>query len=364
MAWFAIPFSMATALGLAGRALDLPLTSGEAGQGLVPPAVAVHLMGRGGAFLVAFQLFLAITSTANSEQLAVASLFSYDVYKRYINKDATGAKMIMVSRVSVCVWGIFSGIIATILNEMGIGLGWVYGAMGNFIGSAVAPITFALAWKDCNGAGAIAGAVVGQISSIVVWCAVAPSQSADGKTVDVNSLGDIDALLAANVTALLVSLIVCVVVSLISPQNFDWNVLKEKTDAFMVEKDKHAELDASGDESKEAMDKAYTYTSYGAMGVSLLLVVIWPLLSLPADPFSKGYFAFWVAIAFIWGHVAFCITVLLPIYEFIFPPKESAEPKDGTQLQTQATPAEPVGFSIAPMPDQAPAIPTSVPSAE
>jgi len=57
----------------------------------------------------------------------------------------------------VCVWGIFSGIIATILFEMGIGLGWVYGAMGNFIGSAVVPMTMALMWKDCSAIGAIAG---------------------------------------------------------------------------------------------------------------------------------------------------------------------------------------------------------------
>ena len=74
MAWFAIPFSMATALGLAGRALDLPLTVNEASSGLVPPAVALHLMGRGGAFLVAFQLFLAVTSTANSEQVCLSHI--------------------------------------------------------------------------------------------------------------------------------------------------------------------------------------------------------------------------------------------------------------------------------------------------
>jgi len=49
----------------------------------VPPAVAAHLLGTGGAFLIALQLFLAVTSTANSEQLAVSSLFCYDVYKRY-----------------------------------------------------------------------------------------------------------------------------------------------------------------------------------------------------------------------------------------------------------------------------------------
>ena len=125
LAWFAIPFAMATSLGLASRALDLPVTSAEAGSGLVPPAVAVHMMGEGGAFLVAFQLFLAITSTANSEQLAVASLVCYDVYKRYINPEATGMQMIYVSRLMVCLWGIFSGVVACVLNEMNIGLGWV-----------------------------------------------------------------------------------------------------------------------------------------------------------------------------------------------------------------------------------------------
>ena len=48
VAWFAVPFCMATAMGLAGRALDLPLTADEANSGLVPPAVAVHIMGAGG----------------------------------------------------------------------------------------------------------------------------------------------------------------------------------------------------------------------------------------------------------------------------------------------------------------------------
>ena len=101
MAWFAIPFCMATTFGLAGRAMDLPITITEAGNGLVPPAVGVHLMGEGGAFLIALQLFMAVTSTANSEQLAVSSLFSYDVYKRYINPAATGKQIIWVSRAAI-----------------------------------------------------------------------------------------------------------------------------------------------------------------------------------------------------------------------------------------------------------------------
>jgi hypothetical protein len=47
--WFSIPFTLATSLGLAAVALDLPLTAGEAGDGLVPPAVAYYVLGKAGA---------------------------------------------------------------------------------------------------------------------------------------------------------------------------------------------------------------------------------------------------------------------------------------------------------------------------
>ena len=46
MLWFAVPFSMATTIGLAGLALDLPMSAQEIGQALVPPAVAYHLLGK------------------------------------------------------------------------------------------------------------------------------------------------------------------------------------------------------------------------------------------------------------------------------------------------------------------------------
>jgi hypothetical protein len=58
LCWFAIPFTFATTMGLGARALDLPVSKTEANRGLVPPALAVHLMGKGGAFLMTFQLFM------------------------------------------------------------------------------------------------------------------------------------------------------------------------------------------------------------------------------------------------------------------------------------------------------------------
>ena len=52
MLWFCIPFTLATCLGLASRALDLPINAIEAGQGLVPPATATFLLGNAGSVLI------------------------------------------------------------------------------------------------------------------------------------------------------------------------------------------------------------------------------------------------------------------------------------------------------------------------
>lgn len=338
-AWFAIPFCMATTFGLAGRAFDLPITLAEAGNGLVPPAVGVHLLGEGGAFLVALQLFMAVTSTANSEQLAVSSLFSYDVYKRYINPNATGKQIIFVSRVCIAFWAIFSGIIATILKELGIGLGWVYMMMGCCIGCAVLPITFALCWKDCTATGAIVGAWGGMISAFIGWFSFA-SAANDG-VISVATLGQDYPLVTGNILSLCVSPLLAVVISLAQGgQNFDWKILETASSGYMVENDKHAVLkETGGSDSKEAMNRAMYITLRLGFGLSFLMIPIWPLLTLPQDPFTKSYFTFYVAVSFIWGHVAMAITTFIPIYEYLYPGEDDADEEPAPEVKTTGPPA-------------------------
>lgn len=53
-----MPFSLATSLGLGALALDLPITASEASDGLVPPATAIALMGKGGSVLLLTMLFM------------------------------------------------------------------------------------------------------------------------------------------------------------------------------------------------------------------------------------------------------------------------------------------------------------------
>jgi hypothetical protein len=53
--------------------------------GLVPAAVATHLLGKVGGFMLVLQLFMAVTASGAAEQMAVASLVAYDVYRTYFN---------------------------------------------------------------------------------------------------------------------------------------------------------------------------------------------------------------------------------------------------------------------------------------
>jgi len=326
IAWFCIPFSMATTLGLAARAMDLPITRQEAGLGLVPPAVAVHILGEGGAFLILFQLFMAVTATACAEQISASAVFSYDIYKRYINPKATGKQILFVSRLGVFIWSVVSGVLATILFELEIGLGWIYVAMGNFIGSAVFPVAFALTWKRCSALGAIAGCWCGLGLSMLAWCLAAQTSKLGKGLVNVDTLGDDLPSLAGNLVALFSSPIICVIISLMAPQkDFEWDQLKKTTEGWLVEDDideaervTHSELigmNHGQEDSEEELNRVLFFSYWFGGGLSIVLIIIWPLLTLPEVTFSKGYWSWWVAIGFLWAHGAAIITMVYPIWE-------------------------------------------------
>jgi urea-proton symporter len=91
LAWFAIPFTLATTLGLAAVALRgspgmKVLTPADVSAGLPAAAAAAALLGKGGAAALLVLLFLAVTSATSAELIAVSSILTYDVYK--VNSSA------------------------------------------------------------------------------------------------------------------------------------------------------------------------------------------------------------------------------------------------------------------------------------
>jgi len=307
--WFAIPFSLATSLGLASTALMLPITRSEAGAGLVPPAVADNLLGEAGAVLILIMLFMAIVSTGSAESIAVSSLVAYDIYREYINPEATGKQILWVSRVVIVVFGIFMGLFAIALNAMGLNLGWVYLFMGIVIGSAVIPLWNMMTWEKASGKGAIISAWGGFILALIAWFVGA---SVESGAVNVGTLGSNPVMLSGNLVAILSSGFIHYVYSkFIDPQDFDFATLD--ANIHLVEQDL-AGLTADVIDKTE-IRRAKRWIIRRGYLLTFVLIIVWPILSIPAQIFTEAYFAFWVLVSIAWGFGAAIVITFLPLFE-------------------------------------------------
>ena len=67
--------------------------------------------------------------------------------------------------------------------------------------------------------------------------------------------------------------------------------------------------------SEEFLNSAKAWiVKYGG-GLSLVLIVVWPLATLPLGVFPKAIWNLWVAVAFMWGWAAALVIILLPLWE-------------------------------------------------
>jgi len=275
-------------------------------------------MGDFGAYLIIIMLFMAITSTGSAECIAVSSLITYDIYRKYFNPQATGQKILFVSRIVVGVFGILMGVLAVVLNSFEtpsggtISLGWVYLFMGVVIGSAVLPISFLLTWDKASAAGAISGAIIGQIGAFIAWMVTAAARN-DG-TVDYDTLGQNEPMLAGNLVAILLSGLVCAVVSLIKPQNYDWEEFKRKINRVEEE-----ERDDFPDWEMDPvfLGNAKKWILKWGWISTLILIFAWPAATVPWGVLDKSLYAVWASLAFIWGWLAAIVIIGLPILENI-----------------------------------------------
>ena len=126
LAWFAIPFTLATTMGLTGRALQIDISDSDVSAGLVLPKAAFDLMGKTGAMLTLIVVFMAVTSALSAEMVAVSSQITYDIYKVYFVPDASNEQVVKVADTVIVGYGLMSGVFAIILGLVGIDLGFLY----------------------------------------------------------------------------------------------------------------------------------------------------------------------------------------------------------------------------------------------
>ena len=317
MCWFAIPFTLATTMGLTGVALDVNLTPEQVQLGLVVPAAASVLMGEIGAIMVLVMLFMAVTSAGSAELIAVSSLITYDVYRTYKNPQATGKQLLKVSRGVIVAFGLGMGALAVVLLGMGLSLGFVYLAMGILIGSAVIPIALTIIWNRTTRAGAVAGALVGVCLSLTTWTSVAASE-ADG-VVDIASLGGAFPMLYGNVVAILSSGLICIVISLAQNKKYDWKELDQHMSLVTDDMEQHeitATEVAKREQDEEQLKKAFKFSVRGGGLLTLIVIIFWPMpLYFSGYVFDFGFYGLWVGIAIAWVSTAAAIIIFMPIVE-------------------------------------------------
>ena len=166
MTWMGVALIGAISLGIFGRAYAV-----RNGLNVEDPETIFIILSEllFNPFITGFlyaALLAAIMSTISSQLLVSSSSLTEDFYRLFLRKEASERESVTVGRVCVVLVGLVAAIIASDPESNVLAL--VSNAWAGF-GAAFGPlIILSLMWSRTNGAGAIAGMVVGA-ATVIVW---------------------------------------------------------------------------------------------------------------------------------------------------------------------------------------------------
>ncbi|KAJ7126334.1 urea transporter [Mycena epipterygia] len=347
-AFLPVPWMFATAAGLAIISLSAGPSSpfmaiSLAQSASVAPAAMSALLGKSGAILLLIVLFLAVTSAASAELVAVSSIITYDVYKRYFNPHATDKQILWVSHLGVIGFGIFMGILGVIFHEIGISLSWLYGFTGTFASAGVFPVGLAIRSKHANKYGCLAGLWIGFICGIAAWLATAKGF---GGVVDVATTGGVYEQLAGNAGSFFIAAIISMTTTFLFPDDFDFEITRRmnafqpedadaeghvakhtdeassdekigKADTFPADSslEKGDSVHVQNDASDAVLYKDFILSVWLTIGLFVVLCIFVPAMMVIPRIWSKAGFTFYIVLAFLWTFLAAFVVVVYPVWE-------------------------------------------------
>lgn len=233
------------------------------------------------------------------------------------------------------------------------------------IGGAVFPAAFAIVWRGQSAAGAIAGAISGLCAGLIAWLVTAKQYFG---AVNVTTTGEEYSTLAGNLAAIMTGLIVTTVISLIKPQNFDWEITRainsvprtagaqpvitgiqdpsHRADPALVNdedkedekssepaasvpttppneqmptkeaEDKEAQIDHELEDHPSSLQGTYKLALIASFLMTFIMDFLIPMpMFFSHYVFSKGFFTGWIIISFIWVFCSAAVSVILPVAE-------------------------------------------------
>ncbi|KAL6305582.1 hypothetical protein BKA93DRAFT_692847, partial [Sparassis latifolia] len=334
IAWFAVPLTFSSVMGLAAVALadsNFPysggLSSAQIDAGLSAPAGVVTLLGKGGAVAMLILLFMAVTSAASSEMIATSSILTFDLYQIHFKPDAPPEMLIKVSHIMVGIWAIIMSSVACLWNGIGISLNWLYLFAGTVYTSAVGPIVLTVLWRKQTRAAVFAGALGGLCIGITCWLVV--TKAYYGK-LSITTTGEMYPMLAGNLGSCCSGVLISIIVTLIKPDNkFDWTETKKinsrghalvsagRPDEPQTRSSLNGPTSAlKSEKNSEMLQKSLVMATWSSLAVTFILIFLIPIpMFLSHYVFSLHFFRAWVVISVLWLFVAALITSILPVWE-------------------------------------------------
>jgi solute:Na+ symporter, SSS family len=159
------PFLIAVP-GIIGFALFPELKSSDD----IYPTMLHTMLPKGLSGLVFAGFLAAMMSTVDSYLNSAVTLWTMDVYKRYFVKDAGPHHLFIVGRVLTIVFILLAVYLAPFTTKFSGIFNALQTLLSIFQGPTFAILLLGLVWKRANGAGAMAGLLVGVLtSSILFW---------------------------------------------------------------------------------------------------------------------------------------------------------------------------------------------------
>lgn len=224
--------------------------------------------------------------------------------------------------------------------------------MGLLIGGAVFPTAFAITWRKQTKVGAISGCLSGLAAGLTAWLATAKSYYGE---ITVETTGMSYPTLAGNLAAIMTGLIVTTTITLIKPDNFDWEITRAinavvtdgvnqdnastprdastpelsdsgekkiatdattQPEAAVAELPPHLALTTEEEDDPSTLRRAFKLACISAFVLTFILDFLLPMpMFFSHYIFSKGFFTGWVVVSFIWVFASSAISCLLPIWE-------------------------------------------------